>query len=74
MAATETINKIAVKMLLNAGTTASGDVKTVSSSLPTLSLTGYTPERAMAVTAAWEACLSKSIYSVQAVKTAELSA
>ncbi len=65
MAVTSTMTRVAVKMLLNNGTDASGNIKTVSVSLGSLSVTGYDDTKAMAVIAAIGPCLTKSVYSVK---------
>lgn len=65
MAVTSTMTRVTVKMLLNNGTDASGNIKTVSVSLGALSTTGYDDDKAMAVVAAIEPCLTKSVYSTK---------
>ena len=74
MAVTSTLEKAVVKMLLNNGTDASGNVKTVSVNLGSLSPTGYDDTKAMAVVTAVAACLSKTLYSVQKQMTYTMEA
>ena len=72
MAAVSTTEKINFKLLLENGTTASGDVKTVTVSLPRISPSGYTDDKAVAVANAIEPVLSKSIYVLNKVITSRV--
>lgn len=62
-----TISKVQCKLLLDNGTDAQGNVKTVSVSYPSISPTGYTDAKALAIATAAEDCLTKSVYSVQKI-------
>lgn len=69
MAATSTITKIQVRLQLDNGTTASGDVRTVAVTFPTISVSGYDPTKALNIANAAESVLSKSVYVVEDIKT-----
>ena len=73
MAVTTTLDKIAVKMNLNNGTDSSGNVKTVSVNLGSLNPSTYDASKAMAIIAAIAPCLTKTVYSVQEVRTNTLT-
>lgn len=73
MATSETTSKYRVSAKFNNGLDQSGNVKTFSVSLGTLSLTGYTNAAAMAVVAALEPCYSQSLYTVEKTTTSALS-
>lgn len=73
MAVVTQLENIAVKMLLNNGTDAQGNTKTVSVNLGSLSPTGYDATKVLAVVDAVENCLSKTISAVQEVRTSLLS-
>lgn len=73
MAVVTQLENIAVKMLLNNGTDAQGNTKTVSVNLGSLSTTGYDATKVLAVVDAVENCLSKTISAVQEVRTSLLS-
>lgn len=49
-----------------------GKQKTVDVSIGPLSVTGYDPDKALAVAGALEACLSKSVYILQETITSNL--
>lgn len=72
MAVTTQLDKIAVKMNLNNGRDSAGNVKTVALNLGSLNPTNYDAAKAMTVTEALSGCLSKSLYSVQEVRTSTL--
>lgn len=66
MAVTNTLTRVNVKMLLNNGTDPStGEIKTVSVSLGSLSTTGYDDAKMMSVVSALNPLLTKSVYSVK---------
>lgn len=74
MAVTTTLTKIAVKMNLNNGTDPqTGDIKTVSVSLGALNPTTYDAQKVMNIVGAISTCLTKSIYSVQEIRTSTLT-
>ena len=74
MAVTSTLNKIAVKMNLNNGTDPqTGEVNTVSVNLGSLNPETYDSAKAMAVAEAIAPCLTKTLYSVQEVRTSTLT-
>lgn len=72
MAATVTPTKVAVNLKLDAGTTASGDVRTVSVGLGNLSIQGFDAGKVLAVANLIEPCLSKSIYLIEKVETSRI--
>lgn len=72
MAITETALKDAVSMKLNNGTDASGNIKTVSVSIGSLSTASYDNSKAMAVVNAISPCLSKGVYEVRHTKETTL--
>ena len=72
MATTEALDKIAVNVKLNNGTS-QGVVKTVNVGLGTISTTGYDAQKAMNVVNALGDCLSKPVYTIQAQKTYTLT-
>lgn len=69
MPATVTREKVQFKINLDNGTTATGDVKTVSVNLGTLSTTNYDVDKAIAIANLLEPCLTKTIYSLSEVIT-----
>lgn len=73
MAVSATISKVQGKIKLNNGTDPeSGIVQTVSQSLPTLATTA-TDEQIYTVVEAVAPLLSKAVYSVQAIRTTDLT-
>ncbi|MBQ3653676.1 MAG: hypothetical protein II954_04590 [Synergistaceae bacterium] len=72
MAATVTPTKVAVNLKLDAGTTASGDVKTVNVGLGKLSVQSFNADKALAIANLIEPCLSKSIYILEKVETSRI--
>jgi hypothetical protein len=74
MAVVATLEKIAVKMNLNNGTDPeTGEVQTVSVNLGSLNPQTYDSAKAMAVAEAIAPCLTKTLYSVQEVRTNSLT-
>lgn len=74
MAVVATLNKVAVKMNLNNGTDPqTGEVRTVAVNLGSLNPQTYDSAKAMAVAEAIAPCLTKSLYSVQEVRTNALT-
>ena len=74
MAVTSTLDKIAVKMNLNNGTDAqTGAVKTVSVNLGSLNPETYDATKVMEIIEDLTPCLSKSVYSIQEVRTSTLT-
>ena len=73
MAVITTLEKIAVKMLLNNGTDSQGNLKTVGVSLGSLSTSGYDASKVLAVVDAIEGCLTKTVSYVQEVRTSTLT-
>ena len=71
--ATESLTKIACRLLLNNGSSGSGATKTVTVNYPTISRTGYTADRAFAIATLMEPCLEKTIYAIQSVKTSSIT-
>lgn len=71
--ATTTLRKIAFRVLLDNGTDAQGNVKTVGISFPALSNSGYDAAKALAIANALEGCLTKSIYSCEQVNTSSVT-
>ena len=72
MAAESITTKIQVRLQLNNGTTASGDVKTVAVTFPALSVSAYDVAKALAIADAVEPVLSKAVYKVEDVRTGQL--
>lgn len=70
--ATSTLVKVLVKMNLNNGTDSQGNVKTVSVNLGSLNPTTYDADKALAIADKLEDILSKTIVSVNEVKTATI--
>lgn len=68
MAVTENATKFTVKLLLNNGTSSSGDVKTVSVSYPSINYNTYDAEKVLTIEGLLSPCLSKSVYTTQAIK------
>ena len=73
MAVTTTLDKIAVRMNLNNGTDSQGNVKTVSQNLGSLNPTNYDAQKVMNIVNGLVPCLTKSVYSVQEVRTSTLT-
>lgn len=69
MAIISTITKIQPRINLDNGTSASGNVMTVRTGFPTVSLSGYTDEKFYAVAEAVRPCLNHTIYSLDKVIT-----
>ena len=72
MAVISTISKIQPRINLDNGTSASGNVLTVRTGFPEVSLSGYTDEKFYAVAEAVGPCLSHTIYSLDKVVTYEV--
>lgn len=73
MAATVTTEKVQVRVNLDNGTDSQGNVKIVGVSLPKLSVSGYTADKAMAIVNALDPMLVKTVYSVSEIKTGNIS-
>ena len=73
MAATSTVNKLSVNLLLNNGTDASGNTKTVSVSLGALNKDAFDADKVMAVAGLLSPCFEKSLHSVQKVEVSTLT-
>ena len=69
MAVTDTPSKYRVNARFNNGLDPDGNVKTFGVSLGTLSLSGYTDSKALAIASALENCYSQQLYSVEKVAT-----
>ena len=65
MAATAVTTKIAVNMKLNNGVTTTGSVKTLSVSLGKINKDAFDLDKAAAISALVEACLTKSVYTLE---------
>lgn len=63
---------VKVQMLLNNGTTQTGQLKTVAVSIGKLSLTNYDAEKALNVADAVSGVLAKDLSEVRQTKTASL--
>lgn len=70
--ATSTPVKYAIQLRLNNGLDPDGNVKVAAISLPKLSVSGYTDEKALAVVAAIEACLSKELIDIYKIFTSAI--
>ncbi|MBQ3402265.1 MAG: hypothetical protein IJG65_02675 [Synergistaceae bacterium] len=69
-----TLTKISARVNLNNGTDSSGNVKTVSLGLGTMSLTGYDAGKVYAISQLLAPCLTKTVYSVEEVRTSTITA
>ncbi len=72
MAVTARLDKIAAKMNLNNGLDAQGNVKTVGVNLGSLNPETYDADKVMAIVEGLTPCLTKSVVSVQEVRTSTL--
>ena len=73
MAVTTEIQKVAVNVKLNNGTTASGKVKTLTLKLGALNKDTFDASKAYAIADLLAPCLEKAIYSVEKVETSTIS-
>ena len=73
MAVGTIVEKIAVNLKLNNGTTVTGAVKTVTVSMGKMSKTGFDAEKALAVSRLLAPCLTKSIYETVKVETSQIT-
>ena len=73
MAATTIVEKVAVNLKLNNGTTTSGAIKTVTVSMGKMSDTGFDAEKALAVSRLIAPCLAKSLFETQKVETSMIT-
>jgi len=72
--AVETPTKVAFQLALNNGVDAEGNTKYVNISLGSMSLDGYDGDKALAVSAALQPCLSKTISRRMLTRTAIVTA
>lgn len=72
--AVENLTKVAVSLRLNNGTDSQGNVKTVGVSLGSISMSGYTADKARNVALALSPCLSKTVSRVETTKTFTITA
>ncbi len=73
MAVTANLEKVAVKMLLNNGQDSHGNNRTVSVSLGSLNHETYDMSKVMAIVENLVPCFSKTLSTVQEVRTSTLS-
>ena len=72
--AVASLKTVKVNIRLNNGTDASGNDRYVNVSLGNLSEENYDPDEALTIVAALAPCLSKTISTVEEVKTSTLTA
>ena len=72
MAARTVTEKIAVNLLLNNGTTTSGQVKTIPISIGKINSTAFDADKVLAVASLIGDCLSKSVYEVQKTENSKI--
>lgn len=72
MAVIETLTKRVFRMKLDNGTDDKGNVKTVNNTFPTLSISGWDMDKAMAISNAVRPCLSHTVYSHELVDTKDV--
>lgn len=70
--ASEQLNKLAVQIKLNNGTSPTGLIKTKNVTLQNVSQTGYTPTLADNVVSSLSYLFEQSVYATNVVKTYEL--
>lgn len=73
MAVTKALDKVKANMVMNTGTSASGTITTANVSIGTLDSSAWDAEKALAIMKKVKNCLSKAMYSAQAVETYTLS-
>ncbi len=73
MAATTILQKLAVNLKLNNGSTSTGTIKTVTVSMGKMSKTGFDAEKALAVSRLIAACLEKSVFETVKVETSQIT-
>ena len=72
MAAITTLEKVAVSLKLNNGTTATGKLKTVSLSLGKLNKAAFNADKVMAIVNLLSPCLAKNVEQVVKTETSQL--
>lgn len=72
MAVIETLTKRVFRMKLNNGTDDKGNVKTVNDTFPTLSISGWDMDKAVAISHAVSPCLARTVYSLELVDTKDV--
>ena len=72
MAVQTIVQKIAVNLKLNNGTTKTGAVKTATVSIGSLDKDTFDAEKAIAIVSLLTPCLTKSLYDLQKVETSKL--
>ena len=73
MAARTVTEKIAVNLLLNNGTTTSGQVKTIPISIGKINTNTFDADKALTVAGLIEDCLTKSVYDLQKVEISSIT-
>lgn len=73
MAVNETVKSVVGRLLLDDGTTASGNVRTVNVSMGTLNPDNWDPEKAFTICTLIGQCLSKTLYEVDSIKTHKIT-
>lgn len=72
--ATTTLKKVSVNIKLDNGIDTEGRARTVSISLGSLSKDNFDADKALAVVAALEPCLSKTVSTVEKTETSTIAA
>ena len=72
--AAETLTKVSVRLKLENGTDAEGNMKYVNLSLGSLSKDNFDADKALAVKALLAPCLSKTVGSVEMTQVSEITA
>ncbi len=72
--AVETLKKVASQIALDNGTDAQGNAKTVNISLARMAKDGYDATKYLAIVAALEPCLAKTITGAYVIKTSAVTA
>lgn len=73
MAATETISGAKGNILLNNGTTVTGNIRTITQSVGTLNPSAWDADKVANIVTAWFPLFSKAVYKVQGVKTYDIT-
>ncbi len=73
MAATATVTKVAINLLLNNGVSSTGSVRTLPVSLGKIDKDNIDLDKALALSDLVETCLTKSVYVVEKVEYSHVS-
>ena len=72
--ANSALKKVSVNIKLDNGTDGEGNQRTVSIALGTLSKDNFNADKAIAIIAALEPCLSKTVYAIEKVEVSSITA